>query len=258
MHKARSLWRKLKIYWSYLVRFTKVTFFLALCGACYLCCSSKFRLSLYERAFKGLCSIGFTLEELVIEGRRNTTEQELCSFVIYAKGTPIWRVDLNSILAKAKGGIWVKNCFVIRKLPKAICISIVERIPIAIWQNNYKHYLVDAEGDVIQVGDGISNFAYLPRVVGKGANVYAKRLLDDIAFDPELAAKLETAVRCGERRWDIYLEGIQVKMPQEGMLSAWKHLSALNKRKALFGRKIKSIDMRNADKFYVEYQDEAP
>jgi cell division protein FtsQ len=254
MPTARSSWRKIKIYSNYLVRFVKITAFVLFLGVCYLCCASSFRLALYERGCQRLCNLGFTLEELIVEGRKNTTEQELCSFVTYPKGTPIWRVDLDSILAKAKGGVWVKRCFVARKLPNAVCLTIVERVPIAIWQNNYKHYLIDSEGDVIEVGDAVSNFAYLPRVVGKGANVYAKGLLDDIAFDPELASKLETAVRCGERRWDIYLEGILIKMPQEDMLKAWKHLSALNNRKALFGRKIKSIDMRNADKFYVEYQ----
>lgn len=253
--KARALWRRFRIFLSQFLSFLKLAALALISIFLCLCFVSSFRQALYESSSNLLLKLGFVLEELVVEGRCNTQEQEVYSFIEYPSGTPIWHIDPNAILQRVKKGVWVKRCCVSRRLPNAICVTIIERVPIAIWQNNYKHYLIDSEGEIICLGAGVRDFAYLPRIVGKGGNVYAKKLLEDISSNPDLASKVEVAIRCGERRWDIYLGGILIKMPQGDILKAWKYLSDLDSKQALFGQKIKSIDMRSEEKFYIEYQD---
>lgn len=252
--KAKKVLRTTSIYVRHLVRALKILSFLFLFSFLYFGVFSEYRLALRNEVVTRAAKLGFNLQTLVIEGRCNTDEAEACSFLEFARHTPIWNVNLDRVWQKASKGVWIKRCSVSRKLPNVICISLLERVPIAIWQCNYKHHLIDEEGEIIDVGPRVADFAYLPKVVGKGANLYAKHLLEEIGHDPDLASRVEVAIRCGERRWDLRLGDIVVKLPQEGAKSAWKTLSELHAKQSIFSSKLKTIDLRNKEKLYLEYQ----
>ncbi len=211
-------------------------------------------MALYAKLRAEMIIVGFRLTKVVFEGVSNLPRQDVHYFVNYSDQTFIFDIDLSSIAKKVQENPWVANCIIFRKLPDSIYIKILERKPIAIWQNGYRHYLIDRDGHCIdtQVFD-YEKFAYLIHVVGKGANLYAHQLITQISTDPDLSAKVRTAVRYGERRWNIFLDNITIQMPEQNFLEAWQYLSEMNKNNKLLGCKIKSIDLRNESKFYVEY-----
>src|SRR5437773_216392 len=77
--------------------------------------------------------------------------------------------------------------------------------PLAVWQHGSKLELIDREGGVIPV-TRLDRFAKLPLVVGEGAARHAAELLDMLATEPELAARVSAAIRVGDRRWNLRID----------------------------------------------------
>ena len=196
--------------------------------------------------------IGFSLENVLIEGQHNTRSEDILATLNADKGTSILSVDIKEVKTQLEKNPWIKAVAVERQLPSTLYIAILERTPIAICQINQKLYLIDEDGFNITNKD-IENFAMLPHVVGTDANIYAAKLIEDLKNDPEIAKKLVSAVRYGERRWNLNLEeNITVKMPEKNFEAALKYLSELNKLKKLFNQNYKIIDLRDSAKYYIE------
>ena len=99
----------------------------------------------------------------------------------------------------------------------------------------------------------IEKNSYLPHVVGSDANIYANKLIEDIGKFPELASKVVSSIRYGERRWNLNLQqNITIKMPENGFEEALKYVVELNKASKLFDKNYKTIDLRDKNKYYIE------
>ena len=195
---------------------------------------------------------GLIFKTLVIEVNKNVTTQDILGSLEADEGTPIFAVNISGVKDRLKNHIWVQEAIVERRLPSTIYIAIIERAPIAIWQFQQKLYLIDAEGNRISKYDKVG-FEELINVVGQDANIYANSLLDELNHYPNLAAKVWSAVRQGQRRWDLKLEqGITVKMPEEEFNKAYDYLHSLNKKNRLFGQDYKVLDLRDPKKYYLE------
>jgi cell division protein FtsQ len=196
--------------------------------------------------------IGFKLENVLIEGQQNTTSEDILSSLNADRSTPLFAIDLHVVKDQLEKNAWIKAASVERKLPDTIYITLLERVPIAIWQINQKLFLIDEEGFVL-ANSNIEKFSSLPHVVGIDANVYAGKLIEDLIKAPELSDKLISAVRYGERRWNlIFQQNITVKMPELGFEKALNYLVELHKVNKLFDQGYKVIDLRDENKFYVE------
>lgn len=210
--------------------------------------------TLYFKLASSMKQQGFCLNNVIVEGINHLPKQDAYGFIDYSNQSFIFEIDLGSIEQRVKKNPWVKSCIIRRQLPNVIHIKILERKPIGIWQNCNRHYVIDEDGYCI--GDEIRDcerFIHLIHFVGKGANLYAHQLIAQIKEDPLLGVKVTTAVRCGERRWNIFLDEMIVQMPERNFAKAWRYLSEMNKNGKLFGCRIKSIDLRNENKFYIEY-----
>ena len=142
-----------------------------------------------------------------------------------------------------------------RKLPSKLEISIIERIPIAIWQNKQKLHLIDDEGVVLTDLDSADGLPF-PLIVGEGANFKAKRIFDALAQEKLLYNRVDSAIMVNERRWNItFMNGIEVMMPEENFDEAWKKLARLQIEKRVLDRDIKSIDLRMPDRVYIQTKD---
>lgn len=195
---------------------------------------------------------GFVLENIIIEGQENTAYKDIVQALKADKGEPIFSVEMQEVKGRLEDTTWIKKAMVERRLPSTIYIAIIERQPIAIWQFKRKLYLVDAEGNRITKHNG-EGFSDLIHVVGQDANIYASSLLADINVYPNLASKIKSAVRYGNRRWNLHLEqNIIVKMPENGFSEAYKYLHLLNKDRKLFDQNYKMLDLRDPNKYYLE------
>ncbi len=197
-------------------------------------------------------SYGFVLENIKIEGEKHTSYKDIVQALRVDKGAPIFSVDMEEVKGRLEDTTWIKKAMVERRLPSTIYIAIVERQPIAIWQFKKKLYIIDSEGNRITKHSG-EGFAELLHVVGQDANIYASSLLADINVYPNLASKVKSAVRYGNRRWNLHLEqNIIVKMPENSFSEAYEYLHLLNKDKKLFDQNYKMLDLRDPNKYYLE------
>lgn len=195
---------------------------------------------------------GFNLENVLIEGQVNTKAQDILGTLNADTGTSILSIDIDEVKHTLEQNSWIKKTLVERRLPSTIYIGVIERVPIAIWQINQKLYLIDNEGYKI-TNSNIENFAHLLQVVGPDANIYAKDLLDDLNMHPELTSKIISAVRYGERRWNLnFQQQITVKMPENDFNQALDYLAELQKAGKFFDQNLKMLDLRNSSKYYLE------
>ncbi len=159
-------------------------------------------------------------------------------------------------LALAKND-WVRDVVLERRLPSSIYISIGEREPIAILQQDKKLYLVDSDAHIIP-SRNIEKFSDLVQIVGSDAHLHASTLISDLEKDQVLWEEILYAVRYGERRWNlIFNGGITVKMPENNFEKAYSYLSKLNKSGKFFDKGYKMIDLRDEDKYYFEKNQES-
>ncbi|RYE06402.1 MAG: FtsQ-type POTRA domain-containing protein [Rickettsiaceae bacterium] len=199
-----------------------------------------------------LAKVGFELENVIIEGEKNVSRQDIVSTLNADTGTPIFNIKLEEVKKQLEQKLWIKKAVVERQLPNTIYVKILERVPIAIWQVNQKLHLIDNEGHKI-INTVPDKFSNLPHLVGTDANIYAESLIKDLNNFPNILKKMQSAVRYGERRWNLNLEqNITVKMPEENFIAALRYLDELNKVEKLFNSNLKVIDLRNSNKLYIE------
>jgi len=86
-------------------------------------------------------------------------------------------------------------------------------------------------------------------VVGPGAPSHAAALLDTLANQPDLRARVAAMVRVGERRWNLQLKnGITVMLPEGHEEIALKKLHELQVNQAILDRPLVFIDLRLPDR----------
>lgn len=247
-----SLRRKLRIYTDRAILSSKVL----ICIFVYLLFFTQYLNPLKHWAAQNLyeysSDAGLKLEKVMIEGQKNILTDDILATLNADVGTPILSIPLDEVRAALAKNHWAANVILERRLPHTIYIGITERVPIAILQQDKKLYLVDDEAHIIPHKD-IEKFAGLLQVVGSDAHLHAATLLSDLSTDPILQKKVVSAVRYGERRWNLVLEeGITIKMPETNFIKAYGYISDLNKNDRLFGKNFKVIDLRDSAKYYFE------
>ncbi len=203
--------------------------------------------------------IGFTLNEILIQGRSKTPPEQLLKAINAKRGTPILALNVNEIKDRLEKLTWIKSVKVKRQLPDILHIVINERKPIAIWQNNKQFYPIDNQGTVIEAK--IDGLTHLPIIVGKNAPEKTFELLAVLKSEPSIAERVKAATFVSSRRWNIVLDdiqkGISVRLPEEGLDKAWTRLAKLNKTQGILKRKISVIDLRLPDRLTVKVSDKA-
>ncbi|MGE5514926.1 MAG: cell division protein FtsQ/DivIB [Bacteroidota bacterium] len=197
---------------------------------------------------------GFRIEEITVSGRGRTSLDDVAAALDARHGAPILAVDLERVKDRLEAIPSVKVAAVERRLPGSLHLALVERSPVAIWQNNGEHVLVDRDGH--QIPGTIAGFEDLPLVVGDGAGVRADELLTLLAVEPQLAARVKAAIRVANRRWDIMLDdavhGVEVRLPEDQAEAAWHRLAQLEKDKGVTNRAVSVIDLRMPDRLVLK------
>jgi cell division protein FtsQ len=94
-------------------------------------------------------------------------------------------------------------------------------------------------------------------VVGEGAASHAAELLEMLASDPDLAARVTAAIRVGDRRWNLRIDdAIDVLLPADEAASAWSQLARLERSSAILKRDVQTIDLRLPDRLVLRVSPE--
>jgi len=202
--------------------------------------------------------LGLTVGDIRVEGRETTDRETILEALAAGPGTPILAVNPTRAKEQLEALPWVRTAVIERRLPGTLYVRLVERRPLALWQHGGKLDLIDREGAVIPVSR-LDRFAKLPMVVGEGAASHAAELLEMLASEPDLAARVTAAVRVGDRRWNLRIDNaIDVLLPSDEAASAWSQLARLERSTTILKREVQTIDMRLPDRLVLRVSPEPP
>lgn len=200
---------------------------------------------------------GLAVNEVLVEGRVETTKEKLLRTVGIRRGDSILALDTQAIRARLLGLGWVADAAVERRLPGTVYLRLWERKAMAIWQREGKFVLVDRSGAVIG-SEGLDRYAHLKIIAGKDAPAHAPALIDMLATAPPLMKRVRAAVWVGGRRWNLRLDdGIDIRLPEENAQTAWTRLATLERDKQLLSEDIIAIDLRIQDRLVVRRRGDA-
>jgi len=216
------------------------------------------RMDAAARMFDGVTAdAGLTIERVLVDGRIRTDRQSLIDALGVEVGAPILGVEIDAVRARIGALPWVREVSVERRLPETLLVRIVERRPLAVWQNGGSFTVVDVDGQVIN-GAHPRDFPELLLVVGPDAPAMAAELLAVMARTPDLSTRVTAAVRVGARRWNLKLDdGIEVQLPEEDLADAWTMLVDLDRAEHLLARDVQSVDLRLPDRLVLRLTPDA-
>jgi len=202
--------------------------------------------------------LGLTIQEVAIEGRRNTPIEFIRSALGVNRGDPLLGFSLDGARERLETIAWVQRAHVERHLPGRIVIRLEERQPFAIWQHQGRFAIIDREGKTVAT-DGLDQFGPLPLVVGAGADRHAAPLYDLIARQPELAERTQALVRINDRRWNLRLHsGTDILLPEGAERAAIERIGELHREARLLDRPLAAIDMRMPDRLVLRTTPQRP
>lgn len=202
---------------------------------------------------------GFIVKSVTVSGRSVVKAGDVLAALDIERGDDILSLDLGAARERLMSLSWVQSATVERRLPDSIHVTLVERRPMALWQTEGKMHLVDQNGIAI-VGEGaqLALYAKLPLIVGDDAPKFAAELIDLLAREPAIGTRVQAAVRVSKRRWNLKLDnGVEIRLPEEGVEAAFDRLAALERTERLLSRDITVVDMRQADRLVVRLSDGA-
>ncbi|MDR2458817.1 MAG: cell division protein FtsQ/DivIB [Holosporales bacterium] len=179
---------------------------------------------------KGLLNIvarrtGFTIGSILITGATRRTATLVTSGLCITQGDNIFKLSTSRIYDNVSAVKWVKSTVVRKKLPNAIIIKIIERVPIAVLQHDHISSLIDENGELIEATGG--NQINLPVVLGEEANIKAPAIIMMISKFEALRGKVEVIKFVRKRRWDIVVSGLTVKLPEQDIEHAIEILAKI-------------------------------
>ena len=196
---------------------------------------------------------GFRVRSVDVQGIRRMDPRPVYEIALDQKTTAMPLLDVAGIRERLLEYGWVKDARVSRRFPDTLVIDIVEREPAALWQDEDRLTLIDAEGVVLDRVP-VAQMPDLPLLIGKGANNHAVALDRLLTKAPALKAQLVSATWVGERRWDLaFQSGETVSLPDGQRLAeeALARFAKMDKSAGLLGRGILRFDLRIPGKMTV-------
>lgn len=90
-------------------------------------------------------------KEIVFIGNQNIKNDELMSLIKIKKGDKLFGVSGKELSAQLTASPWVKDAKVRKELSGRILINITEAVPVAILNTSDKHYLIDKDGNILEL-----------------------------------------------------------------------------------------------------------
>lgn len=197
------------------------------------------------------------ITKIIITGCNLTLEKDVKDALGIHIGDSIFNFSVQEAQQRLDELPFVDHALLKRQLPNTIIIHITERTPFAVWQYQGQFKLIDRKGQIVN-DHGMSGkdgqaFLKLPLVVGLGANTEGAELLDILSTQPEIKKHVVAIVRVGNRRWNLDMKnGTTVLLPENQELPALQRLNQLQKQFQLLDRAIKTIDLRLADRLFIQ------
>jgi cell division protein FtsQ len=202
-------------------------------------------------------SLGFRIDAISLTGEKEVSREEILTTAGVTGNASLLFLDADAARIRLMANPWIADAAVLKLYPDRLQISITERRAFALWQKDGHVNVIAADGTVLEpyVED---RFLGLPLVVGDGAEHQAKDFLAFVDRYPDIRNLLRASVMVAGRRWNLRLtNGIDVKLPEANVGSAFDRLVALDRDKKLLSRDITMVDLRLPDRVTVRLSDAA-
>jgi cell division protein FtsQ len=202
-------------------------------------------------------SAGFRITSVAINGRKQLTQDEVLAIGGVNGRSSLLFLDAAGVRDRLKANPWIADATVLKFYPGQLQIDITERSAFALWQQDGRLSVIADDGAVLEPYVS-RRFLSLPLVVGKGAETRARDFLTLLDRYPQVRGATKAVVFVGERRWNLRLkDGLDIRLPENGVGNALATLSKLDSDEHLFSRDIVAIDMRLPDRLTVQLSDDA-
>jgi cell division protein FtsQ len=211
---------------------------------------------LAEGFYKFTANHNLAIVDIHIEGRYRTSAEDILKTLGVKIGDSLFQFDKKSARTDILALPWVSDVLVQRQFPNRIRIVLKEHVPLAIWQNQGKFFVIDKMGRKIEQIKA-TDFPDFLVVVGDNAPAQALTLMTILSEHPEVRRNIISAAWIGNRRWNLYLaNGVEVRLPDQDPLKALKTLDQAEKQYGLLQKDIVRIDLRMPDRMIVKPKDD--
>ena len=209
---------------------------------------------IYEQSEK----MGLTLETVKVAGNDAVSTEDILSIIALPQGYPMMAINTTGIREKLQNVGWIKSASISKQFPKTLVVKIVERTPIAIWQNKGGYQLIGSEGHLMGT-QGITQYLDLLLLVGDNAAAQMEKLQLILDEMPKIKETIKTASWISDRRWTLTTKsGIEILLPAKLPMASAKYLAKLQRRKNILERDIIRIDLRIQDRVIVKLRTTKP
>lgn len=196
---------------------------------------------------------GFEVKKVEVRNVDKMNELKVYEIVLAQKDRSMPQVDLEELRRELTAFSWIADARISRQLPDTLIVDIVEREPLAVWEDRGKVMLVDAEGVALEPSPGQIDPKML-RIVGKRANAKIGDLTELLDAAPALTPQVKEAEWVGNRRWNLtFHTGEVLALPEgedlsEAALINFARMDGVNR---LLGKGVTYFDLRDPERAYL-------
>ncbi|MDF2618277.1 MAG: cell division protein FtsQ [Xanthobacteraceae bacterium] len=201
---------------------------------------------------------GFRIANVNLSGQNHVTPGDILATAGVKPTSSLLFLDAEGARMRLEELAWIKRATVQKLYPDRLDIQIVEREGFALWQKDGKINVIARDGTIIAPYSDDPRYIRLPIVVGDGAEKSVVEIVDALSLVPGVRDKVRAAIRVADRRWTLKMRnGIDVRLPEHGLIDALQQLAVLDQEKSLLTRDITIVDLRLSDRVSVRLSDAA-
>ncbi len=205
---------------------------------------------------------GLEVEAIKISGQVETSEADVLRALELGADRTLLGLDLRLARQRLINLDWVEDVSIRKLFPDRLDISLTEKQPFALWQQDRQLMVVETNGNIITRLGGVEQLsarqALLPRIVGEGAEKRAANLFELVSEFPSIYSRVASYVRVADRRWDILLRNdLVIQLPEFGERKALSAVVDLDQKRQLLSRQIEIVDMRLSDRMVIRVMPKA-
>ena len=195
---------------------------------------------------KILINNGFIVENIEILGANHFQKDDIVKIINSYNNKNIFNINIKNIYSEIKSNTWIKKASVKIIYPNTIKILVIEKKPIAIWQNRYGNSLITENGDIISEKNLEKFKRYLPIIIGKNAHKNFHSILNILSSNKNFVKNIWSLTFVNERRWDVHFnQGLTIRLPSTKVKDAWQKIVYLNEKFNILNLGLIEIDLRN-------------
>ena len=202
-------------------------------------------------------ALGLGLESITISGIAQMRETEVLAAAGLNSKLSLPFLDVSELRERLERVPMIESATVRKLYPNELVITLSERQPYAIWQNNGELFVIAADGTVIDLMQD-ERFIDLPFVVGESANVRSKEYFALLEAAGPLKSRIRAGTLVSGRRWTLKMDnGMDVRLPEKKAADALARLVKLENEQKILEKDVLAIDLRMADRVVVRLTEEA-